>query len=239
MKFKNIHIIGYGVMGRLLRQRIDKFYGGNIVVSDRGEGIIIPDGTEEGPSLVIIATPISAVTSICEQIATLNPRHTHVCDVASTKSNYMRWRNIFKSAQKENNTLHWGSYHPMVGPLAKDWDVKYWGRKCLQARLACSVSEHNILMNDFWRDLGFKVEQIDHERHDVLIGKLSHLSHYLILKYVEFIESNMSKKEIALAGTSFEKFKEMADGARRLGDIYESNKHLPELVKEFEDFLKM
>jgi prephenate dehydrogenase len=90
----------------------------------------------------------------------------------------------------------------------------------------------------FWEEMGFSLEDIDAGEHDEKIGKLSHVSHYMIMKYVEFVDATMTEDDKKLAGSSYEKFKKMAEGAKRLKDIYDSNQKLPEIIEEFSEFMK-
>lgn len=240
MKFAKIYIIGgAGVMGKLLHARISQFYqSGEVVVFDKGEFLRIYDGTKDQPNLVIVATPISEIGKTLEKIAKVNPQWTFVTEIGSVKGGV--WADYFATmTQGVNRHLHFASTHPMVGPLAKDWDVLNWGKKCIIIDGEHDNTECHPWIVTFWRDLGFVIERLSSaRRHDEIVGKLSHLSHYMIKMYVKYINETMTQEEIKLGGTSFEAFKKMAEGAERLNDIYEANRELPALVESFANFMK-
>lgn len=240
MKFSKIYIVGgAGVMGKLLLSRINLFYrSGEVVVFDKGDFLRIYDGTRDEPNLVIVATPISEIGKTLDKIAKINPKWTFVTEIGSVKGGL--WADYFATmSQGVNRNLHFASTHPMVGPLAKDWDVLDWGKKCIIIDGEHDNTECHPWIVAFWRDLGFVIERLaSASRHDEIVGKLSHLSHYMIKMYVKYINETMTPDEIRLGGTSFETFKKMAEGAERLNDIYEANKELPRLVEGFANFMK-
>lgn len=227
-------------MGKLLWTRIAKFYPlgmGCTVILDRGDKILIPDGTAEAVNLVIVATPISEIAKTLQAIIKINPKHTFVTEIGSVKGGL--WADYMGIMTPGNPTLWFGSTHPMVGPLAKDWDVLDWKRKCIVISGKTEGSDCHPRIAEFWNDLGFVIAHLDSaKRHDEIIGKLSHLSHYMIMMYARFIKATLTPQEIDLAGTSFETFNKMAEGAERLIDIYEANRSLPAIVDEFITFMK-
>jgi prephenate dehydrogenase len=235
VKFGRIYIVGMGVMGKLLHDRIFHFYTGNIVTFDKDDTIRIEDGTAEAPNLVIISTPISTIGNLVQQIADLAMSNTYITEIGSVKDASIAMHGIVE--QSGNPSLFFGSTHPMVGPLAKDWHVLDWHRKCLILGGQPGVPSCPEPIAQFWRDLGFETHQIGFTAHDEFIGKLSHLSHFMIMMYVRYIHATMKPEEIALAGTSFETFSKMAEGAERLHDIYEANPYLNNITKEFSEFM--
>jgi prephenate dehydrogenase len=235
MKFSRVYIVGMGVMGKLLHDRIFHFYTGNIVVFDKNDTIRIEDGTPEAPNLVIIATPILTIRDLVQQIADLAPRNVYITEIGSVKDAAISMHSIIE--QSGNRSLFFGSTHPMVGPLAKDWNILHWHRKCLILGGQPGVPSCPEPIAQFWRDLGFETHQIGFADHDIFIGKLSHLSHFMIMMYVRYIRETMKPEEIALAGTSFETFSKMAEGAERLHDIYEANPNLNTIAKDFAEYM--
>lgn len=227
MKFEMIYIIGHGVMGKLLEERIREFYSTSVKTFDKGDRLVIKDGTRTKPNLILVATPISEIAKVLKKVAKINPKHTHVMEIGSVKGGLGSYRAIFNG---RNKTLVFSSFHPMVGPLTKDWHIEKWGKKCL----AVSVNHRESrLAVEFWKKIGFIVKDVDYKRHDFVVGMLSHLSHFMILSYAKYVKSVLGKEDIELAGTSFEFFSKLAVGAERLSDIYKANKELDSLVAFF------
>lgn len=235
MQFKRIYIIGNGVMGKLLHQRIERFYNTQVVVFDKDDTIYIANGSPEEPNLVIVCTPISTITHILIQISSQNPAHTYICEIGSVKGKLVR---EYASIFDDRENIFFESVHPMVGPLATDWNVFNWNKNCIIIQEDLTKSPKTLLISRFWREIGFNIRRMDPTRHDEVIGKLSHLSHYMILAYVDFVESTLREDELRLAGPSFDKFKELAKGAQRLEDIYVCNESLPELVESYSKHMK-
>lgn len=234
MKFSKIFIVGgRGVMGKLLLERIIHFYTGDVTIFDKGDGIVIPDGDEEHRNLVIVATPISAIGPTLEKIAAIDPKFTFVTEIGSVKGEL--WAEYIRVMSRlSHKSSFFASTHPMVGPLAKDWHVFDWKKKCIIISGSTESTEAHAAFADFWADLGFINEFMnDAKRHDEVIGILSHLSHFMVMMYVRHAKQKLTPTELALAGTSFETFSKMAEGAERLIDIYDANNALPDLVDDF------
>ncbi len=224
--FKNVYVIGAkGVMGQLLSRRIRTFMPKlNVIDFDKGDELLFG----EGPNLVVISTPISTIKGIIEDIAKLKPSQTFVVELGSVKGQF----NEYVTAAE--GLAGFDSAHTMTGPLATDWDVFDWKKNCIFINNKAPNKE----VIDFWKDLGFVIKAIDYKSHDIVIGKLSHLSHFMIMTYVDFIKETLTADEIALAGTSFEKFSAMAVGARRLNDIYTANDFLPNITADFSVYMQ-
>lgn len=233
--FGHIFIIGNGVMGKLLKKRIENFYftlpHQRVTVYDKGDELKLNEDKQTAtlPTLVIVATPISEIQPVLKKIAELNPENTYVNEIGSVKGMLKKYVEIFRGRNP-----NFCSIHPMVGPLA-DWESESWNAKCLFVMDTAPLPQ---AVRGLWEGLGFEFKSIDYQDHDVVIGKLSHLIHFTIIKFVAYVESTTSAYERELAGSSWYKFKEMAEGAKRLSDIYETNTSLPGLVKEFSRFLE-
>lgn len=230
MKFSRVYIIGSGVFGWLLHDRISKFYPAEIVMFDKGDRLYFAKATAEEPTLIIVAVPIGEIPSVLREIVALKPEHTFLTEIGSVKDNLCtKYNRIIGGA------LPFLSTHPMTGPLDTLWGEKDWKRKCLIIDSDSNEYElqDRLSIVTFWEDLGFVIRYISAKDHDRVIGTLSHLSHFMILAYVEFVKETLTPEEIDLAGTSFEKFNAMAKGAERLKDIYVSNEQLGGLVEGF------
>lgn len=239
MKFSRIFIIGAaGVMGKLLTKRLQDFYTdqhGNLdlVLLDKGSTINIPDGDADHYNLVIVSTPISEIGKTLESIVAIDPKFTFITEIGSVKGGLWSDYQVVMSQLTHPNSF-FASTHPMVGPLAKDWDILDWKRKCVIISGETDSTDCHKWFMDFWTDLGFVNEIMTSSiRHDEVIGILSHLSHFMIMMYVRHAKKVLTPEELGLAGTSFETFVKMADGAERLHDIYDANRSLPKLVEGF------
>ncbi len=234
MKFSRVYIIGgKGVMGKLLHERIAKFYPTEVIIIDKDDDIVISDGDADHYNLVIVSTPISVIGPTLEKIADIDPKFTFVTEIGSVKGGLWADYQIVMSRLTHPHSF-FASTHPMVGPLAKDWDVLDWKKKCVIISGETESTDCHKWFMDFWQDLGFINEVLTNaNRHDEVIGVLSHLSHFMIMMYVRHAKKVLTAEELALAGTSFETFVKMAEGAERLHDIYDANRSLPKLVEDF------
>ncbi len=233
-KFGQIYIIGgSGVMGQLLNDRIalmfqnDRNHSFECEIFDKGDKLSIRSGTNKLPNLVIIATPIKEILSVVKKLAKLKITNVYFTEIGSVKGN------LVKAYQEEIGGTKFLSVHPMIGPLAKDWkDIKWSKYNCLFIDAFEKIPEHRAIRG-FWRDLGFICHDIDATYHDEIIGKLSHLSHFLVKTYVNYVHNTLSKEELSLAGPSFKFFEKLAKGSERLKDMFDTNSALPTLLKEF------
>lgn len=239
MKFSRIFLIGaQGVMGKLLTQRLKDFYCDDhgmldLVMLDKGDPINIPDGDDKHYNLVIVATPISEIGRTLEKIVAIDPKFTFITEIGSVKGGLWADYQVVMSQMTDSHSF-FASTHPMVGPLAKDWDILDWKKKCIIISGETESTDCHKGFMDFWQDLGFVNEiMTSAKRHDEVIGILSHLSHFMIMMYVRHAKKVLTTEELALAGTSFDTFVKMAEGAERLHDIYDANRSLPQLVEGF------
>ncbi len=246
MKFDNIMVIGYGVMGQMLERKIRYIYQDSYISwadkTHTKEHYTNHFKNNKGTHLVIIAVPISEVQGIIETLVEVNPQNTYVTDIASVKDEYYDWADSF--VRPSDCDMQYVSVHPMVGPLAKNWMDK-WEKpyKCIviqeslrrKAKVERGNNTEPILA--FWESLGFELSAMRPDDHDRVIGILSHLSHWLVMEYVGFVEKKVSSEHLELAGPSFAHFKELAEGAKRLSDIYESNFSLNGIVEDFKNYL--
>jgi prephenate dehydrogenase len=228
MSFRQVCIIGNGVFGKLLAERIRKFYGTDPIVFDKDDALVFPNCS--GQRLIIVATPIHAIPDVLAHLVRLGPKNTTVTEIGSVKGDLFRkYENIVARA------FPFFSSHPMTGPLDTLWGERDWKRKCIiiSNPLFIKRSDEIAPMIEFWEELGFIIKTVDADEHDVAIGVLSHLSHYMILAYIKMANEVLTPEQLELAGTSFEKFKAMAAGAERLKDIYIANEMLPTLVEDY------
>ncbi len=214
LKYKQIYIIGgNGVMGQLITHRMsvackDKFPKSPILY-DKDDVLQFEDGTKEEPIFIIVSVPITEIDATLKRIFELSPKNCFITEIGSVKGYLVeKYYNILSSRQ--NGSIFFNSFHPMCGPLA-DWQIMDWNKKCLAVEYKNFPIYKPLI--DFWESLNFTVKNINNEEHNKIIGKISHLSHFMILKYVEFIEKTCKKEELELAGTSWETFKRMANGA--------------------------
>jgi prephenate dehydrogenase len=228
VSFSQVCIIGNGVFGKLLAERIRKFYKSDLLVFDKDDALVFPNCS--GQRLIIVATPIHAIPEVLAHLVRLGPKNTFVTEIGSVKGDLVaKYESIISRA------FPFVSSHPMTGPLDTLWNERDWKRKCIlieDKNVVHRVDEINPI-DEFWTKLGFITRRIDAHEHDGVIGVLSHLSHYMILAYVKMAKEMLSPEQLELAGTSFEKFKAMAAGAERLQDIYVANEVLPSLVEDY------
>ncbi len=241
MKYKQIYIIGgKGVMGTLLNQRITipcrDFFSKAPILYDKGDILSFEDGTIDEPTLIIICVPILETDKVIKKIFEAKVKHAYVTEIGSVKGKLVdKYYDLISRKELKSGSCFFVSSHCMAGPMASDWNTLVWDKVCLLIEHKNNPIFEPI--KTFWKELGFKIKNIKNEDHNRVIGKLSHLSHFMIMKYVEYVEKTCSKEDLELAGTSWDKFKQLSEGAKRLNDIYVTNEELPKLCKEFSKVL--
>jgi prephenate dehydrogenase len=227
-------------MGKLLHKRILDFYKPTpeVVVIDKDDRLAIDSGNINDFHLVIISTPIGQISSTFKKIVEINPEHTYVCEIGSAKEEVYEQCIQAMSSPSDNIHLFFESVHPMVGPLATDWNVFEWNKKCLIVRKDIERRPETQRIEQFWKDIGFSTHLMSLEQHDDVIGRLSHLSHFMIMEYVNFVKKTLPPELLKFGGPSFETFSKMAEGAARLEDIYKANAELKGIVAAFSKHLR-
>ncbi len=145
--------------------------------------------------LVVLAAPISKVTSLLSELA---PTDALVTDVASAKGA------IVRAAEREN--LRFVGGHPMAGSqLAGVAHAKaelFHGARYFLTTTERTDPDDYREVSGFVRELGAVPTAVDPEKHDLLMAALSHLPHLMAAALLK-VASDISPEALSFAGPSF------------------------------------
>ena len=145
--------------------------------------------------LVVLAAPISKVTSLVSDLA---PTNALVTDVASAKVA------IVRTAEGEN--LRFVGGHPMAGSqlagVANARADLFRGARYFLTTTEKTDPDDYREVSGFVRNLGAVPTAVDPEKHDLLMAALSHLPHLMAAALLK-VASDISPEALSFAGPSF------------------------------------
>ena len=148
-----------------------------------------------GADLVVLAAPISKITSL---VAELPPTDALVTDVASTKMAVVR--------EAEAQGLRFVGGHPMAGSqlsgVANARADLFKGARYFLTPTDRTDPEAYREVAGFVRSLGAVPTAVDPEKHDLLMAALSHLPHLMAAALLK-VASDISPEALSFAGPSF------------------------------------
>jgi len=126
-------------------------------------------------SLVVLAPPVTRIIDLLRQIAPQLPDDALVTDVGSVKSDICREA---RSLLAERPATFVGS-HPMAGGAVTGWESAdpelFVDRTCFVTPDESTPSPATEKVVRFWQDLGSEVLTLPPEKHDEIVGHISHL----------------------------------------------------------------
>jgi prephenate dehydrogenase len=148
-----------------------------------------------GVDLLVLAAPISKITSL---VAELPPTNALVTDVASTKTAIVR--------EAEAQGLRFVGGHPMAGSqlsgVANARADLFKGARYFLTPTDNTDAEAYREVAGFVRSLGAVPTAVDPEKHDLLMAALSHLPHLMAAALLK-VASDISPEALSFAGPSF------------------------------------
>ena len=239
--FKNITIIGLGLMGGSLGKAILKYCNGiNVTAVVRREEVVeqvinqkaahkctlnLKEGLKDA-DLVVLSMPVETICKFCVTISPFLKKGAIVTDMGSTKEKIVY-------AMKKNlppNVNFIGS-HPMAGSEKTGIDNSY--AELFQNSI-CVLTPHDTSdqsltnkMKCFWEQVGCRVKSMSPETHDYLIGAISHIPHIMASLLINFTNETESDafSAINLASSGFIDTTRIASGSVPMWeDICLSNK---------------
>lgn len=221
--FKNIAIVGLGVMGGSLLLALRKDgYDGNVFVHSRSEtskawgrksgATLVVDSIEDFPrevDLVVLAVPSITLPKMAEALEK-HPSNPLITDLASTKGD------VIPLVQNMLQTKAYLSCHPMCGSEKIGSDG---ARADLYEGKAVILTAHDDRSQDqvsslkrFWESLGSKVYELDPKVHDESVAWVSHMPHLLIAALVKAIQKGEieNKDLFQVAGTGLKSVSRLA-----------------------------
>ena len=256
--FKNIVIIGFGMIGSSIAQSVMKTNKtASIYAFDKSttlkqrlkkanlSKIISLKSLQEinqiNVDLIIVCTPILQYSSIFKKIDSLNNNKFIVTDVGSTKYN------IESLYLKNNFKFKFVPSHPIAGIEKSGLENGFFGLFDNRYNIICPIkntpkSEINKIIN-FWQSLSMKIEIMTSKEHDHVLSLTSHLPHvisYSLVLTAMKKEKSLNSKLIKFSAGGFRDFTRVAGSDPEMWrDIFLANsKQIQKLTKNFISELK-
>ena len=149
-----------------------------------------------GTDLVVLAAPISRITSLIQDLA---PTDALITDAASTKTKIVR--------EAEARRLRFVGGHPMAGSqlsgvINARKDLFRGARYFLTPTSRTDPEDYRKVTQFVRQDLGAVPTAVDPEKHDLLVAALSHLPHLMAVALLK-VASDISPEALTFAGPSF------------------------------------
>jgi prephenate dehydrogenase len=149
-----------------------------------------------GTDLVVLAAPISRITSLIQDLA---PTDALITDAASTKTKIVR--------EAEARRLRFVGGHPMAGSqlsgvINARKDLFRGARYFLTPTSRTDPEDYRKVAQFVRQDLGAVPTAVDPEKHDLLVAALSHLPHLMAVALLK-VASDISPEALTFAGPSF------------------------------------
>jgi prephenate dehydrogenase len=173
--------------------------------------LVSPGDVAEAADLIFVATPISAIISVCREIAPRMRAGAIASDTASTKEVFAAQASTLFQAGN-----HYIPSHPMAGSersgsAAARADL-FRGAAAILCPDFVRERSHVIRMARFWSDLGAVPIELSITEHDRLVAAVSHLPHLLAAVLVQTAAASGSTWT-DVAGSGLREMTRIAGGA--------------------------
>lgn len=239
-KFKGILIIGLGLIGGSIAISLKnsgykgKIYGFDLS-AERVKKAIQLQAIDEGftslkevpwenVDLVIIATPVKRFEEVAKKIKPYLKKGSVVTDVGSVKGD------LVEKLQKILSPIKFVGAHPIAGTEKEGVENAvvglFKGKKLILT--VDKEDKDTKRVEQFWRDLGSKVEVMDPYTHDFVFASVSHLPHAVAFALVDALIELSEEVGIDLflySGAGFKDFTRIAASSPVVWkDIFLENK---------------
>ena len=255
--FKNILIIGFGMIGSSIARSIPKSSKQpNIYAFDKSKDFSkrlkksklnvssiksLEDIKKLSIDLIIICTPVLQYKTILKKIDNLHDQNFIVTDVGSTK------KNIEDIYFKNNFKFRFVPSHPIAGIEKSGLENGLLGLFDNRYSIICPLknsSDKDIsLVSKFWKSLSMKIEVMSAREHDHVLSLTSHLPHIisysLVLTAIKK-EKSLNSKLVKFSAGGFRDFTRVAGSDPEMWrDIFLANsKEIKKLTNMFIGELK-
>jgi len=252
LMFKNILIIGFGMIGSSIARSIPKSSKqANIYAFDKSKDFSkrlknsklnvssiksIEDIKKLSIDLIIICTPVLQYENLLKKIDKLNDQNFIVTDVGSTK------KNIEDIYFKNNFKFRFIPSHPIAGIEKSGLENGFLGLFENRYSIICPLknSSHRdiSLVSRFWKSLSMKIEVMSAREHDHVLSLTSHLPHIisysLVLTAIKK-EKSLNSKLVKFSAGGFRDFTRVAGSDPEMWrDIFLANsKEIKKLTNMF------
>ena len=250
--FKNILIIGFGMIGSSIARSIPKSSKqAKIYAFDKSKDFSkrlknsklnvspiksIEDIKKLSIDLIIICTPVLQYENLLKKIDKLNDHNFIVTDVGSTK------KNIEDIYFKNNFKFRFVPSHPIAGIEKSGLENGFLGLFENRYSIICPLknSSHKdiALVSKFWKSLSMKIEVMSAKEHDHVLSLTSHLPHIisysLVLTAIKK-EKSLNSKLVKFSAGGFRDFTRVAGSDPEMWrDIFLANsKEIKKLTNMF------
>ncbi len=229
MLFRKITIVGVGLLGGSIalavRRRGLAAEIAGYVRSEKGVADCEKFGATDyattdllaavsGADLVILGTPLAQMPALAERMLPALKTGAIVTDVGSVKGGVVRQ---FELPIIKSGACFIGS-HPMAGAektgVAAARAQLFEKAVCVVTPTKRSPAAAVRQLTRFWRALGARVMLMDASRHDLLVGRSSHLPHVVAAALAALVlDPKQPKQQAALCATGFRDTTRVASGS--------------------------
>lgn len=207
------------------------------VASDIRQGVVNSD-------LVIVAVPVGACAAVAEQIGPALMAGAVVSDVGSVKQGVI-------DAIKPHipDSVHFVPGHPIAGTEfsgpESGFAELFEGRWCILTPMEDTDIRAVEKLTVFWESFGSRIEIMDPQHHDLVLGITSHLPHliaYTIVGTANQLEGDIKSEVIKFSASGFRDFTRIASSDPVMWrDVFLNNKAaVLEILQRFtEDLTSM
>ena len=164
--------------------------------------------------LVVLATPISAMRLLVEQMKHALPRGCVVTDVGSVK-----YAVVNALTDALDGVARFVGSHPMAGSEQSGIEA---ARRDLFDGAVCIVTPREDtdkaalqVVYDFWKALGCAVRTLDPVEHDEIVARISHLPHIVAAAVINVVCSD-GDHPLNFVGPGFKDFTRIASGPHEM-----------------------
>ncbi len=211
-KFKNICIVGLGMMGTSLCKSIKKYkLNYKISAYDLNDNSIkyclknkIIDFAIEDisainrPDIIFFCTPLRAYEPLIKKIIPYLSKSTLISDIGSSKGKiYLKIANLIKK-----NNINFISSHPMVGSEKSSFlnskNDMYKDKVVFLIDNNRSSKTQYLKLKEFWKSIGAQTYDINHVIHDSLMSQTSHLAHLMAYIFIQSLPQSIIDSHLPL-----------------------------------------
>jgi prephenate dehydrogenase len=176
--------------------------------------------------LILVATPVGQMRAVFKAMAEFVPIDAVITDGGSTKLDVIKLaREFFSDSLDRFVPAHPISGTEKNGPSAAFPDL-YRSRRVIITPMTETAPSALELVRNVWQACGAIVSELAADRHDALLGAVSHLPHLLAFALVEELASRPDGQALfSFAGGGFRDFTRIASSNPEMWrDIFLSNR---------------
>lgn len=240
--FSKIKIVGAGLIGTSLALGL-KVSGYEVSIEDENiqaeeiaQSLIRQTGIPQDPELIIIATPISTISTLLREYGTRYPEATLI-DIGGLKSEVIAEIEKFSEISSRFCSTHPMAGREISGALAARGDL-FEGRIWIYTPTANSSSLAISRALEIISALGGKEVELSAVEHDQTIAGISHLPQ-IVSSLLSATLIDISDRDIGLAGQGLKDVSRLAASSPRLwADLLHANrKAVGEFLSNFAHYI--